>query len=422
MQLNTPPRHRARGARIGAALSAATCSLLAATALPAQAEGAAGDKPWQVDVGLMDYAEQGGRIEVKESTLRLKRQIDEDRSLSVRGSYDMVSGASPSGAVRVQARTAASGTSPLANFSTNRRSFGLDWDAPLLDEFRLAVMADHSQQSAYASSGVGATLSRDANQRNTTYVVGVGYSRDTIQPHGGIHYELQSATTPRIWKASDHKAQADLQLGLTQVLARGTLAQLNYVRSRSAGYMTNPYKIISVVNATTGNPADYDPLTENRPRLRSSNALYGQLNQVTGSGVAYAACRYFWDSWGIKSHTLDLKFRQPLAGRWHVQPHLRHHRQSAADFYRSMLTNTEVADGLPEYASADYRLARLHTTTLGVKAGYRPATGGEVNLRIETLRQDGEQAPADAVGVQRDAGVFPTLRATTLHLSYVLPF
>lgn len=422
MQLNTPSARRVRAGRIGAALSAATCSLLVAVPLTAQAEGAAGDKPWQVDLGLMNYSENNDRIQVKESTLRLKRQIDEDRSVSVRGGFDMVSGASPSGAVSVQAKTAASGTGPMADFKTNRRSIGLDFDTSVHENTRLTLVGDHSRQSAYESTGVGATLARDANNRNTTYVFGLGYSQDTAKPSDGIHYELKSATAPTTWKDKDQKEQLDLQLGVTQVLARGTLAQLSFVHSRSAGYMTNPYKIISVVNATSGNPGDYDPLTENRPRTRETNALYGQINQAVGNGVAYLGYRYFWDTWGVSAHTVDLRFRQPLAERWYVQPHFRWYQQSAADFYRSMITNTEVINGLPKYATADYRLAKLHTATLGVKVGYKPAMGGEVNLRVETVRQDGEQTPWDAVGVQRDAGVFPTLKASIVSMSYTVPF
>lgn len=137
--------------------------------------------------------------------------------------------------------------------------------------------------------------------------------------------------------------------------------------------------------------------------------------------VAYLSYRYVWDDWGIKAHTVDLKYRQPLGERFFVQPHVRYYQQTAADFYRSMLTNTEVAN-LPQYASADYRLAKLHTTSFGVKIGYRPSFGGELSMRAELIRQNGEDRPWDSVGIQREAGVFPSLKATMLHVAYTVPF
>ena len=86
-----------------------------------------------------------------------------------------------------------------------------------------------------------------------------------------------------------------------------------------------------------------------------------------------------------------------------------------------MLTNTEMAN-LPLYASADYRLAKLNTITLGVKVGYRPSFGGELSVRADFIRQNGEDRPWDAVGIQREAGVFPSLKATMVHVAYTVPF
>ncbi len=205
------------------------------------------------------------------------------------------------------------------------------------------------------------------------------------------------------------------------MLARGTLFQLNYVCSRAAGYMTNPYKIISIVNETTGSTGDYDSVFENRPRTRDMNALYAQLNQSVGKGVAYISYRYFQDDWDIRAHTFDVKYRRPLGERLFVQPHVRYYQQTAANFYRSMLTNTE-ASNLPQYASADYRLAELHTTSVGIKIGYRQQAGGEFSARLEVVRQQGEDRPWDAVGIQRENGVFPELKATIFNVTYTVPF
>lgn len=388
--------------------------------MPVAAAEGGGDQPWRVDIGALHYAEDD-RITVNGGTIRLKRKIDEESSLSVRTTYDVVSGASPTGAVKIQSSSGASSAGYLTQFDAKRTSIGIDWDTSLGELTRLTLAVDRSMQSTYESAGLGATLARDFNQRNTTLVAGIGYSQDLVKPHNGIHYGMGSIAEDKIRKEDDTKGQLDLQLGITQVIARGTLAQLNYVHGWAEGYMTNPYKIISIVNSVTGSTGDYDAVYEKRPRVRDTNALYAQLNQSFGNDIAYLSYRYFWDDWGIKAHTVDLKYRHPLSERLFVQPHVRYYQQTAADFYRSMLTNTEAAN-LPQYASADYRLAKLHTTSVGVKVGYRPNLGGELSARIELIRQNGEEQPWDAVGIQREAGVFPSLKATMVHFAYTTPF
>lgn len=408
--------HPKKGEAVRTLLSAASASLLIAAPL-AHAEGAS-DQPWRVDIGAMRYSEKN-RIKVSELNFRAKRQLGEEDSLSVRADYDSVSGASPTGAVKIQSTSSASGGAPTASFQAKRTALGADWETSLTPETRLSLAADHSSQKTYSSAGFGGSVARDFNQRNTTLVFGASYSVDTIKPATGIRTELKTTNAATIRAGSEEKNQIDLQLGITQVLSREALFQLNYVRGDASGYMTNPYKIVSEVDPVTGVNTNGVARTEKRPDKRGSDALYAQLNYAFTSGVLYSSYRYFKDDWGIKAHTVDFKYRLPIAERMYVQPNVRFYTQSAADFYRSMLYTTEIT---PAYASADYRLAKMHTNSVGVKLGYKPISGGEVTVRVEKMRQDGDQQPWDAVGVQKDAGVFPTLDAVLFHIGYTLAF
>lgn len=413
MQLTDKPT---TGGAVRSLLSAASASLLLAVPL-AHAEGAA-DQPWRVDIGTMRYIEKD-RISVSEQNFRVKRQLGEEDSLSLRADYDSVSGASPTGAVKLQTTSSASGGAPLASFEAERTAVGADWETSLSNETRLTLAGDQSSQKTYSSAGLGGSVASDFNQRNTTLVFGASYSTDTIKPTNGINTELTAINAATVRATSEEKKQTDLQLGITQVLTRQALLQLNLIHSQAAGYMTNPYKIVSVVDPVTGETGLNPARTEKRPDQRDSNAFYAQLNYAFDSGVLYSSYRYFQDDWGIKAHTVEFKYRQPITERLYVQPNIRLYTQSAANFYRSMLYSNEI---LPAYASADYRLAKMQTQSLGVKLGYKPLSGGELTVRVESLRQDGEQQPEDAVGVQKQAGVFPTLEAMFFHLGYTLPF
>ena len=52
----------------------------------------------------------------------------------------------------------------------------------------------------------------------------------------------------------DTKDVFDLVVGVTQVVSRNFLFQVNYSFSDSSGYLNDPYKILSVVDGLTGDP------------------------------------------------------------------------------------------------------------------------------------------------------------------------
>lgn len=427
MQLTQKKKRQRKGETVRSLLSAASASLLLAVPLvhaedihqhhadEAHQHHADGAQLWRIDVGSMRYSEKD-RISVSEQNFRARRELSEESALTLRADYDSVSGASPTGTTKIQTTSGASGTAYMASFKSTRTAAGVDWETGLSPDTRLTISGDHSSSKMNKSSGIGATAARDFNQRNTTLIAGASYSVDTIDMD--IKTELTPDSIATIRATSEKKDQIDLQLGATQVLTRNTLLQLNFVHSHASGYMTNTHKFLSVVHPLTGETLTYSPLTEKRPDKRYSNALYAQINHALGSGVLYGSYRYFQDTWGIKAHTVDFKYRQPVTETLYIQPHLRIYTQGAADFYRSMLAVGET----PAYASADYRLAKLQTNSIGVKLGYKPASGGEFTARVEMMRQNGEQHPQDAIGVQRTADLFPELEATIFHIGYTTSF
>ena len=101
--------------------------------------------------------------------------------------------------------------------------------------------------------------------------------------------------------------------------------------------------------------------------------------------------RYFWDDWGITAHTLDFRYRFALGGTHYLEPHIRYYWQSAADFYH---TDLRQGDLLPEFATADYRLAEFTGTTLGIKIGWLRANGSDrISARLEVYQQTGKSNP-----------------------------
>jgi hypothetical protein len=170
-------------------------------------------------------------------------------------------------------------------------------------------------------------------------------------------------------------------LGVTQVISRNWLAVFNYSYDRSQGYLTDPYRILSVVDGT-GSVTGYR--YESRPDSRARQSLYVGNKIALGPTVLDLSYRRGKDSWGVNSNTVDSRLRIDLGQGIYLEPHLRWYHQSAADFYRLYLNQ---ADALPADMSADPRLAEFTGTTFGVKFGMKVSQIGELSLRLEEYQQ-----------------------------------
>ncbi|HSP05602.1 MAG TPA: DUF3570 domain-containing protein, partial [Acidobacteriota bacterium] len=188
-------------------------------------------------------------------------------------------------------------------------------------------------------------------------------------------------------------------------------------RTLESGYLTEPYKVISVVNGVTGIPAA--ELTDKLPTTRDrTSLLFNSVYHLTDD-VLYVSYRYYWDTWNVNSNTIDVKYRHEL-GNNYLEPHVRYYKQTAASFY-----TIDLLDGapLPDFATADNRLGPLKTMTLGATYGFRISDyPGEWNIRAEYIRQTGDSHPADAIGIQRLFDLSPPINTFAVVVGYSMNF
>jgi len=225
---------------------------------------------------------------------------------------------------------------------------------------------------------------------------------------------------------SEDKDVLDVLFGVTQVVGRHTLLRLNYSYSDSSGYLTDPYKVLTVVDPLTGEPVVRTPppgvegpggvyLFEHRPESRTRQGLYGELRQDFSGKVLQLGYRFSTDDWEVDSHTLEGRFRFPLGESSYLEPHARYYTQSAASFYRYSLA---VGTPLPDFASADARLADLDAYTLGIKYGHESSGGNEWSTRLEFYRQSGKAPDSVLIGNQRGTAQMPDFDAVILQFNY----
>jgi hypothetical protein len=425
---------------VSAALAAATCSLLGtAPTAPVQAQEEPG---WDFNTALLYYGEDDDRVQDLSLNILGKRYFVDDRALTLGLTVDTLTGATPNGAIRQgvpQTFTRPSGSSvytipanelPLDDtFKDTRAAVSAGWEQPLGRLWKTSVGLSGSFEYDYTHIGLNGSLSRDFNQRNTTVSAGLAVAHDTWDPVGGTPVPfapmLDVGDTGNK-TGGESKDVIDAVFGVTQVISRRLLVQLNYSFSNSSGYLTDPYKILSLVDGTTGDTITRVPAPgaegpshefrfEGRPDERTKHSLYTQAKYYMGGKVLDVSYRYMTDDWEIDSHTLDLKLRWPIGEKSFVEPHLRFYTQSEADFY-----TISLVDGaeLPTFASADYRLGNFDAVTAGLKYGWTTRGGNEMSIRAELYRQTGS-IPGDLlIGNQVGRETYPDLDAIILQFSY----
>lgn len=335
--------------KLGAVLLAAAMTLPGARL--AQAESA----PERGLIGFkyLDYAEsQPGRDRVKVRAPSVMGMVPIAGEWSVTGSYtyDAVSGASPSYHTR-----------DLTKLEDQRRAydFGL---TRYFSRGTLTVAAARSKESDYLSRSASVLGSLFSEDKNTTLTLGAGFTTDKIEPsYGGFQ---------------DRKRIADYLIGVTQVLTRQDILQVNLGYGHGWGYFSDPYKL-------------YDE----RPRERNHATLLGRWNHHFDAtdGISRLSYRYYRDNWKIRSHTVTAEYIQPVGDGWKLTPSLRFYRQTAASFYLPVDPAVAPDPTIPppgfDNYSEDQRLSGFGALTYGLKVAKQIDKDWLVDVKYEQYRQ-----------------------------------
>lgn len=376
----------------------------------------------QVDVTSLLYTEQS-RTSVFEPIVRYSHLLGNGQSISAQLGIDVITGASPTGQLPsgvVQTRTSASGrviTSsagalPVAPFKDRRVGLDADWTKPW-GRFVTSTIGGHfSREKDYQSLGFNGKMSADVWHKLITITVGGGLNHDSVFPVGGTPIGLSNNII--ISHAANSKQVANVLLGASRILSRRWMVAFDVARTMESGYLTEPYKMISLMDPITGAPVG--ALTDNRPSTRQrTSLLFSSVYHFTDD-VLYSNYRYYWDSWNVRSNTLELQYRHQISDGVYLQPLVRYYQQTAASFYTIGLVEGQP---LPTYATADYRLGDLHTITLGATFGYRPEDGpGEWTARAQYMLQAGNSSPPNAIGMQRRFDLSPPISIFAFVVGY----
>jgi hypothetical protein len=348
----------------------------------------------RVDFTVGYYLEDHHRVDVWTSALLWETEVTPHTTMRLQGVYDVVSGASPTGApptqktrtVTKEVSTSVGGSQVVAGYNVvsgptgtpptyvpifatvgaetttttqtevvpygkkylpvqefEDERLGFNWELEhRLGGWILTGGAAYSEESDYKSVAGTLKLGREFNHKATLVSLGASLGHDQV-----LHTEEDSAR----WEDKDI---VEGQLALVHAINPKTLLTLTGTLGSAEGYLNDQYKYASV---------DDEIVREQRPDSRDKRIALVMLNRAVDSlnGSAELIYRFYTDSYGVDAQTVGFTWYQKLGKRFILAPSLRYYEQSAADFYAVQFT------GAPKIYSSDYRLSKLATLTAGLK-------------------------------------------------------
>ncbi len=394
-------------------LTMATCTLLSQQSGNALAI----ENAWEIDTSFLYYAEADDRVSVAKLVASVGGDVTDRDRVNIQTVLDTMSGATPSGAVKASGSsnttTGASGgggtavtdanATALAEFDDTRLANSLTWTHTHDNNWTVDYNGAVSIENDYRSFGAAITVNKETQKKDYRFTVGLAGTYDQI-------FRVGAGSTPvPLTLISDNqlagegeKNSTDLILGVTRIINRRTVGQVNLAYSVSNGYHTDPYKVFSVVDIGTNLPISDSSYYEGRPGSRQRTSLTFHLNHqlYPSNNLIHGSYRYYTDDWDVDSHTFDFNYRFNLANTNYIEPRLRLYQQTKASFYQNEFFVNNVA-GLdpstlfPQYISADYRLDDMTSITPGIRYGREVGANGHLRARLEYMYQSYDNSEFD---------------------------
>ena len=326
-----------------------------------------------------DYRESDGRIAVKTQNALVEQDFGTDMHLKVVGVIDAIAGATPNG----QPAPAGSDQVVLAQLSERRKAWNADFSLQF-PVVKIDLGIANSRESDYTSNGWSVNPLTDFNQKNTTVLAGIAGTDDRVK----VFYQPAWA----------RKRGTDVIAGVSQLLDPRTSVTFNLTWGQASGYLNDQYKLVQ--KSVEVAPGVFLPFTygENRPQERTKWIALASINHSFAQlhAAIDASYRYYHDSYGIGSNTIELSWLQRLGSEYLIlQPELRYYDQSSADFYYYNLDATSImpTSGVPRtqgpFYSSDYRLSAMRTTFYGLKVIWTPSARWQLDVEYERYEMRG---------------------------------
>jgi hypothetical protein len=345
--MRTSPRHLSRLAAV------ATLSLMCAA-------GAAVLPDDRADLFWSSY--KGGGMDITGESVLVRKKFSEKFSVEYKYYVDKVSGAS------IDVLSQAS----VIKDERKQNSVSVDY---IHDKTQYNLSYTNSTERDYISNTTHFSLSQDMFGDLTTVSLGFTDSRDKVGENNG------SSSNPKIaWLG--HATSRSYEGGLSQIITKNLIMGATLEIITDQGFLSNPYRPIRYRDAV---PLGYSLGSQVYPGTHTSTAVDGRAKYyLPYRAAASVAYRYFTDTWGIRAHTIELAYTQPVSNKFIFEGRLRHYSQNHANFYSDLFpfVNSQNFEG------RDRNLAASTNNSIGAKMTWAFAPEGFFIFKRATATVD----------------------------------
>ncbi|MDE1207277.1 DUF3570 domain-containing protein [Tenacibaculum sp. LAR 2:5] len=253
-----------------------------------------------------------------------------------------------------------------------------------------AAKASVSSEFDYSSIGFGGSYTRLFNEKNTELSISANIYLDTwktIYPYelrpfsdggDGINDALfiQNTVTgnpnynPIFNDFSDKGRNSySFGLGFSQILHKNVQGSLAFDLTKQSGLLSTPFQRVyfSDIDDSFIDNFQLADANEKLPNNRLKIALGGRLNWYLNELLTIRTFyRYYFDDWGINSHTASIEIPVKITDKFILYPSYRFYNQTAADYFAAYEKHLSTNN----FYTSDYDLSKYSSNQFGFGVSY----------------------------------------------------
>lgn len=309
-----------------------------------------------------------------------KEQSTKVQQPAIDGRFDVGDDGEITGHVLLDAITSASVASGAAGeaFTEYRWEGGLGYQHTF-GIWRVGATGRYSREPDYTSVFVGARGQAELADKNTTVGLGINYGSDSLSnagAQGGIMAPIEGDLRTILGSVS-----------VSQLVSPTVVVGATYDLMYLDGFLESPYRTV-----VAGGFAEMERVPDTRWR----HAVFASARSYlpSTSTTLFAGYRLYLDDWGVSAHTPEVRVIQELPRGIEAAGRFRYHRQTRADFYKSVYDSNDPT--IEPFLTDDPKLSAFDGQTLGLKLEGPLSALGATGIRggvrlsgvVEYVRQD----------------------------------
>ncbi|MBU3024435.1 DUF3570 domain-containing protein [Zobellia galactanivorans] len=249
-----------------------------------------------------------------------------------------------------------------------------------------SASASLASEYDYFSLGFGGSYSKLFNEKNTEASINANVFLDswtTVYPielrpfsDGGLGFfrpdEISGNPnySPQFTELTKKNRNSySLGFGLSQILHKNVQGLVSIDLVQQQGLLSTPFQRVYFSDVADSFIEDFhladdiERLPDNRFKIAIGGRLNWYVNEVLSLRTYY---RYYFDDWGINSHTASVEIPIKLSDKFTVYPSYRFYNQTAADYFAPYETHLSTEN----FYTSDYDLSKYNAHQYGLGVSY----------------------------------------------------